>query len=532
VSDDFNDNSLDTTKWGTNLFSGFTNTSLSMSETNNRLEIGPLVQNIDGSSYRGIRTNSTYDFNGAYAYVELVQPASSSTAGDSMFTLGNDVDNYYRIYVSAGNLIGLKKIAGTKTTLFSITYDSTNHRFLRIRHDSSTGNVTLDTATGSSGVPGSWVNRYSETWNSSISRSSITFELKAGTWRLESSAPGTVIFDNFVVATPEEASPTPTPTPTPTPEPGLSLTMVTANLQHGQSTDGSFHYDSQANQITATADLVSAQEVSVGDMSNWNTAFTSGGFSLVKSKMHLNGGDGNAIWAKSTLTVNQTYEHDLANGTNPTSGSSTYGWDNNSDIRRTAIAAKFTFNSKQFYVVSVHLCPSKCRDNSSTLESVQRVTQINDLLDWISNTLTGGLPVIILGDLNTTTDTPKQPSGYQFDLFTNAGFSDLWQTGLTNSVASANWGDRDGDSVADMPLGTNTRTSDTRRIDFALYKANSGSLTLNSISVPDGRATCSSALTTGGSYKQCPSVTQLWDIPEDQGVRLSDHNWVYVELGF
>jgi hypothetical protein len=83
-----------------------------------------------------------------------------------------------------------------------------------------------------------------------------------------------------------------------------------------------------------------------------------------------------------------------------------------------------------------------------------------------------------------------------------------------------------------MPLGTNTRTSDTRRIDYALYKANSGSLTLVKISVPDGRATCSQALTTGGVYKQCPSVTQLWDIPEDQGVRLSDHNWLYVELGF
>lgn len=308
--------------------------------------------------------------------------------------------------------------------------------------------------------------------------------------------------------------------------------MVQANLQHGQSTDGSFAYDQQANKITSTADLVSAQEVSVGDIPNWDTAFTAGGFTRVKSKMHAAGGDGNAIWAKSTLTVNATYEHDLANGVNPTSGSSTYGYDGFTDIRRSVVAAKFTHNSKQFYVVSVHLCHSRCRDNSGTTESVQRVTQINDLLSWIDSTLTGGLPVFILGDLNTTTDTPKQPSGFQFDLFTGAGFSDLWQTGLTNSLAEANWGDRDGDSVADMPLSASTRTSDTRRIDFILYKANSGSITLTKISVPDSRAQCPQALTTGGSYKQCPSVTQLWDIPEDQGVRLSDHNWVYVELGF
>src|SRR5215213_2618591 len=158
VSDNFNDNSLDTTKWGTTLFSGFTNTSLGLNETSNQLQIGPLLQNTGSSNYRGVRTNSTYNFSGAYAYVELVQAPNSSTAADAMLTIGNDVDNYYRIYVSAGSLIGLKKIGGTKTTLFTITYNSTNHRFLRIRHDSSTGNVTLDTATGSSGVPGSWVN--------------------------------------------------------------------------------------------------------------------------------------------------------------------------------------------------------------------------------------------------------------------------------------------------------------------------------------------------------------------------------------
>jgi endonuclease/exonuclease/phosphatase family metal-dependent hydrolase len=213
-------------------------------------------------------------------------------------------------------------------------------------------------------------------------------------------------------------------------------------------------------------------------------------------------------------------------------GSSNVGYDGSTDIRRSAVAAKFSFNSKQFYVVSVHLCPSICRDNSGTTESVQRVAQIQDLLSWIDSTLTGGLPVYILGDLNLTTDTPKQPSGFQFDLFTSAGFSDQWQTGLTNSVAEANWGDRDQDSVADMPLGTNTRTHDSRRIDFILYKPNNGSITLNKISVPDGRATCTQTLTTGGNYKQCPDVTQLWDLPEDQGVRLSDHNWIFIELGF
>src|SRR5687767_9213106 len=201
LSDDFNDNSLDTTKWVANdVFSGFTNTNVAVAETSQRLEIGPLLQNVSGSSYNGIRTVNSFNFSGAYTYVELVQAAASNTAADAMFTVGNDVNAYYRMYVEGGTLFGQRKIGATKTTLFSTTYDSVNHRFLRIRHVSATGNVTLDTAPGSSGVPGTWVQRYSETWNSSISTASIVFELKGGTWQVESNAPGKVIFDNFEVA--------------------------------------------------------------------------------------------------------------------------------------------------------------------------------------------------------------------------------------------------------------------------------------------------------------------------------------------
>ena len=153
VSDNFNDNSIDTAKWDTNLFSGFTNTSVPLAETS-QLEIGPLLQSFNGSAYRGIRTVNTYNFSGAYSFVELVKAPESNTTGYAMFTIGNNVDNYYRLYVSNGNLVGEKKIAGSKSTLFTIPYDLTNHRFLRIRHDSTTGAVALDTATGSSVMPG------------------------------------------------------------------------------------------------------------------------------------------------------------------------------------------------------------------------------------------------------------------------------------------------------------------------------------------------------------------------------------------
>ena len=201
LEDDFNDNSLNTAKWdANNLFSGFTDTSIAISETSQRFEIGPLFQNVDGSHYRGLRSVNTYNFTGAYSYVELVQAANGATAADAMFTVGKDVDNYYRIYVSAGNLIGQKKLGGTKVTLFTIPFDSVNHRFLRIRHNA--GSVTLDTAPGSGGTPGTWVQRYSEIWSGMIPLSTIVFEVKGGTWQIETNAPGKVIFDTFRAAVP------------------------------------------------------------------------------------------------------------------------------------------------------------------------------------------------------------------------------------------------------------------------------------------------------------------------------------------
>ena len=121
LTDDFNDNSLDANKWtADNLFSGSIDLNLPFAETAQRFEIGPLLQNTSGSHYRGIRSLNSYEFTGAYTYVELVQPASSATSADTMFTIGPNVEAYYRIYVSAGTLHGQRKNGGVKNTLFVV----------------------------------------------------------------------------------------------------------------------------------------------------------------------------------------------------------------------------------------------------------------------------------------------------------------------------------------------------------------------------------------------------------------------------
>ncbi len=205
VSDDFNDNCIDTAKWDpNNLFSDSTNTDVPVAEIAQRLELGPLLQNVSGSNYRGMSTVNNYNFSDAYAYVELVQAPASNTNGQAAFTVGSGFDNYYRMYVSAGNLIGLRRTpigrGAVEATLFSISYNSTNHRFLRIRNDS--GNLYMETAPGTGGVPGTWTQQYSETWSSLISTSATIFEIKGGTSQAETNPPGKVIFDNFLAATP------------------------------------------------------------------------------------------------------------------------------------------------------------------------------------------------------------------------------------------------------------------------------------------------------------------------------------------
>jgi acid phosphatase len=203
LADDFNDASLNTSKWGANnLWSGFTDTSVAISETTS-LAIGPLKQNTDGSHYNGIRSLTSFDFTNGYAYVQLVQGPNPITAGDAFFTIGLNVDNCYRMYVESGNLIVQKKIGGAKTTMLTVPFNSTNHAFWRIRHDAISGQVVFEAAPSNAGAPGAWTLLSSEAWNTSaVPLNAVMFELKGGTWRIEGANPGTVIFDNFKAAKP------------------------------------------------------------------------------------------------------------------------------------------------------------------------------------------------------------------------------------------------------------------------------------------------------------------------------------------
>ncbi|HEV8428171.1 MAG TPA: proprotein convertase P-domain-containing protein [Pyrinomonadaceae bacterium] len=209
LSDDFNDNNLNSGPltingdyWRTDtLLTIFTtNFNLPVAETAQHLEIGPLLVNT-ADAYGGVATALQYTFPaGGYSYVELGQAPSAQTHADAGFAFGNFV-GYYQIRVSHGSLIGVKNIVSNETILFSIPYDPVAHRFLRIRHVSASGNVVFDTAPGNGGVPGTWTQRYSEPWNSTLGFNSFQFEMRGGTLVAEPNQPGKVIFDNFQFGT-------------------------------------------------------------------------------------------------------------------------------------------------------------------------------------------------------------------------------------------------------------------------------------------------------------------------------------------
>lgn len=272
LADDYNDNSLNTTKWIANsLASSTTDMAVGVNETNQRLEIGPLLENATGNHFNGLKSLITYDFTGAYCYVQLVQPPGSATGGSAILTISSTVSgttSYYRIVVSAGTLKCLRGSASGQTvTLASITFDPINHKFLRIRHDSSTNKAVFETAPDNVGVPGKWTQRASDTWSALLVRlTEVRFEVAAGT-SAQTPAPGTVIFDNFRAA----KAGVPAPTISNAAATNVTNTTATISWNTSQAADSQVEYGLSTSYgnlttVTDTSPRVTSHSVALSNL--------------------------------------------------------------------------------------------------------------------------------------------------------------------------------------------------------------------------------------------------------------------------
>lgn len=187
-------------KWSVSVLSGSQDPSLAVSQSN-ALTIGPLFQSVAGSHYNGVLSVGIYDLTGAYASVQMKSAPAPSGTGDAMVTLPIDGSNHYRMYVEAGALHFEKKVATVKTAIGPVVpYDPATHAFWRVRHDPSADQIAFETAADVGGGPGLWSTRATATRDLNIT--GIRLELKAGTFQSETSAPGSVTFDNVRMAKP------------------------------------------------------------------------------------------------------------------------------------------------------------------------------------------------------------------------------------------------------------------------------------------------------------------------------------------
>ena len=190
LSDNFDDNSQDGSKWTLGVLSTVppADPAVTVLEQNLRLEIQPL-SNVNGNHYDGYVSVGSFNLTNTRTSVEAVQAPTGGS--DTIFTIGIDSNNYYRFVVSGALLFFQEKSNGVLTQT-SIAFDPSNHHFWRFRHDPVTDTIVFETSPN--GVT-NWNDRRTVVRHVVLTTARI--ELGGGTSHTVA-GPAKSIFDNFV----------------------------------------------------------------------------------------------------------------------------------------------------------------------------------------------------------------------------------------------------------------------------------------------------------------------------------------------
>ncbi|HKV36831.1 MAG TPA: phospholipase D-like domain-containing protein [Pyrinomonadaceae bacterium] len=214
LSDDFNNNSLDLSKWVISQITGSQDPAIEVSESSQRLNVGPLAQGASGFHFNGLTSNLAFDFTGAYTYLSVVTPPPAGSTAEMRLSVAganSPVANVYRIIILGANVKLQKVIGGTAANVIApFAYNATSMKFLRIRHDAVSGNVVFETAPASASdanLPGAWTIRYQEPWanwngSNGVQLTGVKFEVRIGTATADPVSSGILAVDNFRVARP------------------------------------------------------------------------------------------------------------------------------------------------------------------------------------------------------------------------------------------------------------------------------------------------------------------------------------------
>lgn len=132
LTDNFDDNTLDATKWG----NAYEDSSSRHVETGGRLEIR-LGANVP-DNWAGYVSTTLYDLHDDRVFVEV--PVVNALTGDAILLLWTSFakTDGPSIEYERGKLIFRRRVAGTINDLSNVTYNATMHRWWQIREHGGT----------------------------------------------------------------------------------------------------------------------------------------------------------------------------------------------------------------------------------------------------------------------------------------------------------------------------------------------------------------------------------------------------------
>jgi hypothetical protein len=188
MSDNFNDNSTDLNKWIIEAPFG-TDSLVTVQETSNHVLITPRSGQ-SGNHLNGYQSRLTYDLTDKFISIQLAQVGTADLSRRDAFGFQLGGANTVEFLVGITNTVFRKQVSGSADDV-NATYDSTNHKYLRIRHYSSKDAIIFDVS--ADGI--AW--NFARAIARPFSITDVAFYFYGGTTQSVVS-PGTVIFDDFV----------------------------------------------------------------------------------------------------------------------------------------------------------------------------------------------------------------------------------------------------------------------------------------------------------------------------------------------
>lgn len=197
LTDPFNTGTINTTPWFVTQAGSATVTAASSGAQCNFPAASTSATDGDISS------NSNYDLTNSYAFLQVLAVPSSSTSADAVMeiTSTGGTGNMARWVYEGGTLFAQRAVGFAFTTLFSVAYSATTHKWWRVREGTgasaggTAGNVYWDTSTDGR----VWTNRASALTSTITGGVTSMAVIIGGVCFQAETNPGTFKWNNFNV---------------------------------------------------------------------------------------------------------------------------------------------------------------------------------------------------------------------------------------------------------------------------------------------------------------------------------------------